>query len=186
MKQRAPAYKIIPVSVLHDLIDYNPLTGAMVWKPRRLDMFPNLRAQRWWNSVYAGKDSGSVDNNGYVRVSILGVAVRAHRIAWAMKFGEWPPICIDHINHVRSDNRIANLRCVSTQENLKNRPPQKNSAGFVGVYWESVCQKWKVGIGHEGKNIYLGVHSCFGRAVKARREAERRLGFHANHGGVAR
>lgn len=48
----------------------------------------------------------------------------AHRIAWAIHHGEDledSDIVIDHINRVRDDNRIENLRAVSVWENNRNR-----------------------------------------------------------------
>ena len=43
-----------------------------------------------------------------------------HRVAWALHYGEWPASFIDHINHIRDDNRIHNLRVVTRAENNSN------------------------------------------------------------------
>ena len=44
-----------------------------------------------------------------------------HRIVWETFNGEIPKgFQIDHINTIRNDNRLINLRCVTTSENLNN------------------------------------------------------------------
>lgn len=62
-----------------------------------------------------------VDADGYLTVSVYGTQYRAHRVAWFLEYGEWPVLHIDHINRVRFDNRIQNLRLVTVSENVRNR-----------------------------------------------------------------
>ena len=55
--------------------------------------------------------------SGYRRVNIGGVSYTEHRVIWLHVYGEWPDGEVDHINHDRADNRLANLRVLSRQEN---------------------------------------------------------------------
>jgi len=175
------------ISLLRQLIDYNPTSGQFIWAYRPVTMFGREWKYHQWNNTHAGKECFITPRGaGYLGGCVLGVKLKSHRVAWALHHGSWPIYDIDHINHDRTDNRIANLRHVHRSENNKNRPPQKNNrSGFVGIAWNPECRKWKCDIGHEGANVYLGVHACIGVAIRARRNAERSFGFHENHGGAA-
>jgi hypothetical protein len=57
-----------------------------------------------------------------------------HRVAWLLVHGTWPADQIDHINGVRDDNRLCNLREATAQQNLQSRPMHKrNKLGVKGV-----------------------------------------------------
>lgn len=132
----------------------------------------------------AGKEAFiSRKPNGYIYARLMGRAIYAHRAAWAISYGEWPKGDIDHINGDRADNRIANLRDVSRQENMRNAKRNRaNRSGVVGVTWCRAARKWQAQIGISGKCKYLGIFSSRDDAVAARRAAERQYGFHENHG----
>lgn len=71
---------------------------------------------------------------GYTCVYVGAKRFQGHRVAWLLHYGEWPKSHIDHINGDRSDNRIANLRECSHQQNIQNRPAFKNNKlGVKGV-----------------------------------------------------
>lgn len=100
-----------------------------------------------------------------------------------MHYGNWPQH-IDHINGDRLDNRIENLREVDRAENMKNmRMPADNTSGFVGVTRH--YEKWKAQITVNGKHIYLGRFDHKKDAIAARIAANRKFGFHENHGSRA-
>ena len=69
----------------------------------------------------AGVVAGTVKPAGHVEVSVGGHIYKAHRLAWFYVNGKWPKGLIDHINGIRSDNRIKNLRDVSDAVNQQNR-----------------------------------------------------------------
>ena len=74
------------------------------------------------------------NGSGYLRLRINGVLYKAHRIAWLHHYGRWPSDCIDHINGVRTDNRIANLRDVPHRGNQRNMKVRSVSqTGLKGV-----------------------------------------------------
>jgi len=86
-------------------------------------------------------------------------------------------------NGNRSDNRIENLRKVTTQENRKNAALYtNNTSGVTGVYFNRRLNKWCAQIKHNGKTHHLGSFKKFEKAVEARKIEENKLGFHKNHG----
>lgn len=164
-------------SELHRIFNYNIDDGCLVWKPR-----PDRSKE--WNTRYAGQPAGCfTKRQGYMHVTINGKGIRTHKVVWAWCHGDWPSGHIDHINGIKTDNRIENLRLVSNQENHRNMPMQRNNtSGVTGVNWCSRLSKWRAGIRAEGKNLHLVVFPNKDDAVDARREAERKYGFHPNHG----
>jgi len=102
----------------------------------------------------------------------------AHRVAWALHYGEWPKHEIDHINGNKRDNRIQNLRDVPHLLNQRNRGLRAdNTSGADGVSWMK-AGFWRVTVA--GK--YLGIFKDFEAAVAARKSAEQAHGYHVNHG----
>lgn len=180
-------------TILRNLLDYDPDTGALTWRERQVEMFEESprgaeRAASSWNARYAGRPAlASVGRQGYARGSILDRIYLAHRVAWAIYYGSWPADEIDHINHVRTDNRISNLRAVSRDENCRNASrASNNTSGTTGVSWHRAGRKWLAVIVHDGEQRYLGLFSEYSEAVAARKAAERELSFHLNHGKAVR
>lgn len=100
--------------------------------------------------------AGSLKSNGYVDIRFNGPIYRAHRLAWFYHYGKWPDGEIDHINGIKSDNRISNLREATRAESIRNIGRRnKNKTGFKGV--GNVGNKWKARITFNGENIYLGL-----------------------------
>ena len=77
---------------------------------------------------------GSLDAYGYLVIKVKGKQYKAHRLAWFLHYGEFPKHNIDHINHIRTDNRIINLRDVTQAENNRNNTKKINKdTGVFGV-----------------------------------------------------
>lgn len=168
---------------LKECLDYNPETGAFTRRVRPRYHFPDLRSMSISNAVYGGKDAGSLNKRGYIIIYLEGRLFKAHRLAHFYMTGEWPDGLIDHINHVKSDNRWSNLRVVSTKESARNRPMNKNNtSGFQGVYWDSCYKKWSAEINNDHKHIRLGRFKEVWDALCSRKSAENIFGYHANHG----
>ena len=164
-----------PIEMLRQLLDYDPATGVLTWKPRPLEMFGgDVRICGTWNTRYAGKPALShVDANGYRVGRINYLAMKAHRVAWKMAHGVDPSGEIDHINGDRADNRISNLRDVSQGENQRNAGLRHdNKSGQAGVH---VRKNGQITAYVCGK--YIGVFPTVDAAVEARRKAEAALGF---------
>lgn len=169
------------------MLDYNAETGKLFWKLRPLAYFKDERAQKIWNTRYAGSEAFThVHARGYLCGVVCYRSYLAHRVVWLMCTGDWPNQQIDHINGVRSDNRFENLRDVSAAENMKNLTLQsRNRSGVPGVNWCPRQQKWRVYITTNRVMKSLGFFDDFDLAVAKRRAAEIENGFHPNHGRAA-
>tara|TARA_R100000951_G_scaffold90032_1_gene78169 strand:+ start:14751 stop:15239 length:489 start_codon:yes stop_codon:yes gene_type:complete len=158
------SYKQLPsVEYLKECFDYNPDTGDLI--------------RRSTGAIV------NVNKDGYRAVKIGGTMYQAHRVCWKMHYGECPSDQIDHINQDRGDNRIANLRVVSHQENGKNQKQStRNTSGVTGVHWHTRDQRWRAKINIKGKSVFLGSFTDKIDAIYARYYAEQDYGFHENHG----
>ncbi len=79
--------------------------------------------------------NGSFDKDGYLIIKVKGKQFKAHRIVWLLNYGEFPLYELDHINKIKTDNRIENLRESSRFEQCNNisRQPNKET-GAIGIY----------------------------------------------------
>lgn len=156
---------------LQETLHYDKTTGIFIWKVTK-----NSRALE-------GEIAGSLNDRGYHRIRIDKKSYYSHRLAWLYEHGNLPVNQIDHINHIKSDNRIINLREATSTENQKNRSKStRNKSGVVGVYWSKNHSKWTSAIGVNRKLIHLGMFTNFKEAVLSRKEAEKHFKFHENHG----
>jgi hypothetical protein len=176
-------------SVLRQLIDYDPETGALVWRVRDVSFFTDgkrsaIQSMRRWNTRYAGKPALNCKGNaGYFSGKIFGRGYLAHRVAWAIYLGAWPERQIDHINGNKLDNRIANLRNVTHQENGKNCAiGTNNTSGTIGVRWYNRDRVWVAQVRINGKQKHIGNFKNKDDAIEARAKASAEYGYHANHG----
>lgn len=81
----------------------------------------------------------------------------AHRVAWAIHYGEWPKSDIDHIDGDKKNNRINNLRTALPAENLRNKKKTKaNKSGLKGVSWDASRGRWRAVIAKNGRQKFLG------------------------------
>jgi hypothetical protein len=171
--------RTVSIEMLWKLVNYDAKSGLFVWKQRTPDMFiegkiSSLVKAKRFNVRYAGKNAQTDRSNGYKNINIPNCGpIRAHRVAWAMVNGVWPEHDIDHVNGVRADNRICNLRLATRSENLRNkRKFPRNTSGYVGVYFYKQRDNWNARISINNKNINLGYFPTVEKAAKARAEAE--------------
>lgn len=188
------AKKPIPTpDELRQLLRYEPETGRLFWRARPDDDPTTLRRIiRNWNTRFAGKEAFlTVSKRGYHTATIHNRHAAAHRVAWAMCHGEWPKGHIDHIDGNPLNNRIENLRVVGDQENRMNVRPyagqiRKNQTGCVGVWWDKKRNAFQAYITQDRKRIGLGRYATLDEARLARKQAEKEIGFHPNHGDFSR
>lgn len=180
----------IDPAILRELLRYEPETGQLFWLERGIEWFNDFPKRSalavcvTWNKRYAGKEAfTSAGQWGHRFGSVLGVHLAAHRVAWALHYGEWPGHWIDHINGDPRDNRIVNLRNAGPQENSRNAARRRdNKSGVTGVRWYPQVQRWHVQIRHAGRNQHIGMFEDFDMAVRARAVAQQQFGYHPNHG----
>ncbi len=133
----------------------------------------------------SGEIANCINNRGYVHIRVKGRKYLGHRLAWLYMTGKWPENQIDHINHVKWDNRFRNLRESTSTENNKNASIRKKSkTGIYGVLHDKPKWKYRSQIKVNGKNIHLGRLNDFFEACCARKSAERKYNFHPNHGAI--
>ncbi|RYD26034.1 MAG: HNH endonuclease [Lysobacteraceae bacterium] len=174
----------ITPEICRQLVRYDPETGKLWWLERGMEWFTDLRSCASWNSKYAGKEAFWVyTDDGYRKGLLLRVPFRASRLAWAITHGEWPKGEVDHINGIKDDNRICNLRDVVRQVNARNRTLRRdNRSGYNGVGVAETAGKWKATIRGYDKSILLGIYATKAEAVAARQAAQKVLGYSARHG----
>jgi hypothetical protein len=136
---------------LHDILHYNPETGIFTW----------LKKPSLFSNVKVGGVAGCVKPRGYVDVSLDGITYPCHRLAWFYTTGMWPNHHIDHKNLNKSDNRLENLRQVTSAQNSWNTPVlSSNTSGLKGTRWYKASKKWGASIMTNGVNINLGTFEC--------------------------
>mgnify|MGYP000004363272 CR=1 FL=1 len=151
------------------LFKYDPETGIVT---RRVRV----------NNQRAGDVVGN-HARGYLVTRRRDRTYGLHRLIWLMVYGELPTHEIDHINGVRDDNRLVNLRSVTRTENMQNKKKYNtNTSGQVGVSWVRHLDKWQARISINGNRISLGCFTNLTDAIIARYAAEEKYGYCENHG----
>lgn len=135
--------------------------------------------------IHIGSVAGHKNTLGYIEVRIKGKLYLAHRLIWQYVNDEPLSFDIDHINHIRSDNRIENLRLVSHSINMRNQKLRvTNKSGYHGIRWYKKLNKWQARIMYQYKDIHLGYFNTIEEAISMRLTAEDSYDFNQNHGGV--
>jgi hypothetical protein len=149
------------IDALRSLLYYDAETGHIYWLAKGKGRIKK-------------KPAGSKLYSGYIGICIAGKRWQAHRLAWNLHYGYWPKEQIDHINGIKTDNRIANLREATNSQNGKNLGLSKaNTSGVKGVSFETYTNRWKASIRVDGKSISLGRFRDIDSATLARQQAEK-------------
>ena len=162
---------MLAVQTLRESLTYEPASGKLFWKQ---------------GCRHAGKEAGCItrtmQGNSYRLVRVNGKLVHAHRVAWAIVNGEWPPAMIDHKNGDGLDNRWSNLRPATREQNAQNRKlDQRSKTGATGVHFNRRRNLYSVNIKANGQRTHVGYFDTKDAAVVAANQARARL-----HGGFAR
>ena len=113
-----------------------------------------------------GKQAGGFDAYGYRIIKINYKAHKEHRLIWLLVYGKLPDKDLDHINCVKDDNRINNLREATRQQNQFNKRAIGGSSKYKGVSLHK-CGKRQANCAVSGKQIYLGLFDSEQDAAKA-------------------
>lgn len=155
--------RALPIDALRNALSYDAETGELRWKVHRS------------SNARAGQIAGCHSGRGYLVVAFEGHTYFAHRVAWALHYGDCPEH-IDHINGDGTDNRIANLRRCSQTTNNQNMKPRKGASRFKGVTrWNNRgCAYWRARIVVDGREQSLGYFKTEDEAAAAYRDAAAR------------
>ena len=161
----------LTVDRLREVLEYNRHTGEFFNKISR------------GSRCIAGRPAGHFRKDGYRVIFIDGISYLSHRLAWLFVYGDWPQNDIDHIDGDPSNNSILNLRDVTHRANRRNsRLPSDNTSGACGVIFCKRSKRWIARIQDGGLTRHIGAFEEKERAIAARKESERLLGYHEFHG----
>lgn len=142
---------MITQQILQDLFIYD--NGNLLWK----------NSQRK-NTVKANSIAGNLGQNGYYRTSVKGKLIYNHRAIFLFHHGYLPKF-LDHINGIKTDNRIENLREATYQQNNENKAMQKNNkSGCRCVFWHKTTNLWVVLIRKNNKQHSFGYYKNYDEA----------------------
>lgn len=150
---------------LHDCLSYDAETGIFVW------------IKTYWNKKrLLGKEAGGLDPEGYRQIKINRRNYRAHNLAWLYVHGRFPAIILDHIDGVKDNNAISNLREVTFAENSQNQKRGHIDGEYgLGVDYNKSKKRFRARIAFNGKRITLGSFATAEEARKFYLEAKRKL-----------
>lgn len=146
------------------LFHYEPESGVFT---RRVDAPPR---------GFAGNVVGMPDLNGYLRASVHGKFYYLHRLALFYVNGVMPTLGIDHINGIKWDNRLVNLREVDHAVNMQNlrKVNPRNKLGVMGVYYCKAKRKYCSTLTTKGEKLNLGCFDDLKTAERVYLEAKRK------------
>lgn len=169
------------LDTLRQVIEVDHCIGKAYWLPRSPQMFlgNDKRICKTWNTRYSGKEIGSLRDDGYINCTITiegkKVVILAHNLFYAIYHNDQNSLVeeVDHINGIKDDNRIVNLRlATNSQQNFNTGIRKDNKSGVKGVYWRNEYKKWAAQIKANKKTIFLGYYENKEEAIKARKDAE--------------
>ncbi|WP_457967708.1 HNH endonuclease [Pseudomonas sp. R4-84] len=161
---------LVTQNSLKERMEYDPETGIFKW------LIPPLRSS-------AGDVAGRPNTNGYLEAWLFGKRYLLHRLAFLYMDGDHPASEIDHIDGCRTNNAWSNLRRVSNAENSRNlKIFSNNKSGASGVHYDRSTGEWVASIRSGGKLIRIGSYGLKFFAKQARLAAEKKYGYHENHG----
>lgn len=111
--------------------------------------------------------------HGYRYFKFKGKRYREHTVAWFLATGE--STMLDHVNGIRDDNRLSNLRKTTNALNMQNKGAYRNNqCGTTGVS-ATRYGKWTARISLNGKTKHLGNFETIDEAKSAYLNAKEKL-----------
>jgi len=113
----------------------------------------------------------SIGSHGYPTSGCGKNQKLMHRLIFEVDRGS----IIDHINRDKLDNRVANLRIATFQENMSNKEVSTvNTSGYKGIC-RTTDGKWQAQICKDRRSIYLGRYESAELAAQAYDTAARTI-----------
>ena len=135
------------VILIQERFRYDPLTGKVFYRERKLDNNASPRHKQW-NTRFANKEVKGWINEGYIRISLDDKEIYLHQVAFACVKG-FIPIEVDHEDLDKTNNRWENLREADRLTNSTNNFQRRNNkTGLKGVSWSKWNNKWRMDIQH--------------------------------------
>jgi hypothetical protein len=136
---------MITQNELKHLFNYDAETGNFICKKSR-------------GRLKVGDIAGNKNHDGYMRIKINYKLYQSHILVWIYVYGKKPKNEIDHINRIRNDNRLCNLREATKSQNSLNRTIfKKTTSELKGVTFNKKCNKWQAQAKLNNKSYYLGI-----------------------------
>jgi len=150
---------------LKEILHYDCETGKFTWLISTS------------NRVKVGAEAGSKHSMGYREIQLFGERYLLHRLAWLYEYDKLPDVDIDHINGIKHDNRICNLREVTDFGNMQNmrKPTKRNKHDLLGVSYDMERNKFKAQIMTNGVSKQIGRYDTKEQAHAAYLKAKREL-----------
>lgn len=146
---------------IRECLAYDPKSGEVTWRKRRA------------RCVKVGAVAGGLRKDGYRCIMLSGRNLLAHRAAWFLSYGEWPE-CVDHVNGIRTDNRLANLRACTKRQNCWNTNKVLAASGHINITkrkehryrLKPYCVRYR----RHGKDHCIGYFATVDEAIAVRDE----------------
>ena len=114
-----------------------------------------------------GTRAGCLVDGAYRKVRIDGRSIQENRVVWVWHHGNIPEgLVVDHINRVKDDNRIENLRVLTNRENTSNWQQRDLPTGIRPPYGRS--KRFRAVAKKDGKRCHIGYFLTINEAVAAR------------------
>ncbi len=130
--------------VINHFFRYDKKLGKLFWKRVLFN-----------KKQFIGKECKSSNTAGYIRVKLNNKIYLVHRLIWFIENGYYCDV-LDHIDGVRSNNKISNLR--KSNHSLNQCNTLKNRQGHLaGVTYNKQAKKWRARITVDKVRISLGL-----------------------------
>jgi hypothetical protein len=153
------------IDTLREYISYDPISGSISW------------AKSLGRKIKRGDKAGYAKDNRYIVFELFGRRYGAHRAILAIQTGFDTDLEVDHINGDKQDNRLENLRRVSSSVNMQNQRKAKASSktGVLGVSPKGATSRFVAQIKVDGKTKAIGIFDTVEAASNAYLREKRRL-----------
>src|SRR5208337_3881401 len=148
----------LTLEYLKNILFYNEKTGFWIW----------INKTSKFSNINVGDRAGTLDEKGYIVITIKGKRYYAHVLAWFYMTGEWPKDEIDHRDLDKANNKWLNFRLSNRLQNCSHRLKNtNNTSGFKGVYFDKRANKLRVRITVNNELKCVGSFTNIIRAAQA-------------------